>query len=1145
MLNIAEAINLPKQSGQAVTYGNLPGCSAALVLAELAMQHNFPILVITPDNLSAQRLEDEIHFFLGDRQFPLIHFPDWETLPYDHFSPHHTIISQRIKALYDIGQLSHGIVIAPVNTLLQRIAPPDFVQQNSFALHNKQFFDLQAVRERCVHQGYYAVQQVLEPGEFCLRGGIFDIFPMGSPTPYRIEIFDDEVESIRTFDPETQRTIERIESISLLPAREFPVTDASITLFRQQWRDHFTGNPGEIPLYRDISKGIIGSGIEYYLPLFFEQTTNFLDHLPQNTLLAQWGDCHKPSEQFWLEITERHYQCNIDRTRPMLEPSALYFSTSDFFSRCKQLPQLKLQLETSKYDNFEFGLTPPVFINHKSSQPLEALQQYLADNQEKKILFCAESPGRREKMLELFSQANVVPEVFNRWNNFISDSATCGISVAPLEHGIVIPSANIVIITETQLFGEHVAQQRRRKQKTQDIDNVIRNLAELKIGAAVVHVDHGVGRYLGLECMQDGDIASEYLTLEYADGGTLYVPISALHLISRYGGLDAESAPLDKLGSGRWQKVKDKAAKQIKDVAAKLLEIYAKREHKTGIKYTLSTADYNNFACSFPFEETPDQEQAIQQVIDDMCSEKRMDRLVCGDVGFGKTEVAMRAAFIAICNQKQVAVLVPTTLLAQQHFTTFQDRFADWPVTIECLSRFRTAKEQQTIMQKLQAGKVDIVVGTHKLIQPDVKYDNLGLVIIDEEHRFGVQQKDRFKQLRAEVDILTLTATPIPRTLNMAMSQVRDLSIIATPPAKRLAVKTFIQVHNTHAIREAIMREILRGGQVFFLHNSVESIDKVARELAEFAPEARIEIAHGQMRERQLEKIMSDFYHQRFNVLVCTTIIENGIDIPTANTIVIDRADHFGLAQLHQLRGRVGRSHHQAYAYLLTRPVKLMTRDAKKRLDAFATLDDLGAGFMLATHDLEIRGAGELLGEEQSGHIQTIGLTLYTELLNKAVSAIQQGGTLTEDAIKSENTVIDIKISALIPGDFIVDVHERLLLYKRIANADTDAEIDDIQEEMIDRFGLLPKPIHHLFAVTKLKLQAERLGVQKLDATLKLGRIEFKPNPAINPMTMVTLIQTQGHIYKLLSASCLQVKWQTTPEALLQTVADLLTTLQS
>lgn len=1143
MQSICQSLTVPLSYGDIRSYGSLPGCSPSLVLAELSTKLSAPLLLITPDSLSAQRLDDEIRFFSAHHTLPIIHFPDWEILPYDQFSPHHTIISQRIAALYEIGQMRQGIIIAPVSTLLQRIAPPEFVQQNSFVLREKQWFDLQATRERCIHQGYYAVQQVLAPGEFCVRGGIFDIFPMGSKTPFRIEVFADEVDTIRAFDPETQRTTARIEAVSLLPAREFPITDESITLFRHQWRDNFSGNPGDIPLYRDVSKGVMSSGIEYYLPLFFQETNNLLDHLVPDTVVIQWENCVQASDQFWQKIRERHYQCNIDSTRPLLTPDKLYYSTGDFFAHCKKFRVMKLQVNLNQHTNMDFSLAPNLFIDHKLAKPLTLLQQFLTENSENRILFCSESPGRREKLLELFRAHGIIARTVNTWQDFLVTPEKLGITVAPLADGLIIPTEKIIILTEAQLFGSQVAQTRRRKQKTQAIDNIVRNLAELKVGAAVVHIDHGVGRYVGLQTMQEGEISNEYLTLEYAGGAILYVPISALHLISRYGGLDTDTAPLDHLGSSRWKKVKEKAAKQIRDVAASLLAIYAKREAKIGVKYQLPKSEYTTFCSSFPFEETPDQEQAITQVISDMCTEKRMDRLVCGDVGFGKTEVAMRAAFIAICNKKQVAILVPTTLLAQQHFTTFQDRFADWPVTIECLSRFRTNKEQQAILEKMQANKIDIIVGTHKLIQPEVKYAALGLVIIDEEHRFGVQQKERFKQMRAEVDILTLTATPIPRTLNMAMSQVRDLSIIATPPARRLAVKTFIQVHNKYAIREAIMREILRGGQVFFLHNKVETIDKVARELAELAPEAQIEIGHGQMRERQLEKIMSDFYHQRFNVLVCTTIIENGIDIPTANTIIIDQADHFGLAQLHQLRGRVGRSHHQAYAYLLTRPTKLLTRDAKKRLDAFATLDDLGAGFMLATHDLEIRGAGELLGEEQSGHIQTIGLTLYTELLAKAVQAIQQGNELSTESINSDLTVIDIKISALIPSDFITDVHERLLLYKRISNATSDEELADLREEMIDRFGLLPQPIEQLFAVTKLKLQAEKLGIQKLEANHKVGRITFKPSPNIDPMAIVTLVQTQGHIYKLLSANCLQIKWHTQPDTLIQAIGELLTNL--
>lgn len=1143
MLKVFQSLPIPAHADDIVTAGNLPGCSLAFLLAELAVQYTHPFFVITADRLSAARLEAEIRFFSSDPTLPILHFPDWETLPYDQFSPDNSIISQRIAAMYRIGTLKRGIIITAINTILQRLAPPNFVQKNSFVLNQGDHFDIQESRERCTQQGYYSVSQVLEPGEFCTRGGIFDIFPTGSNTPFRIEIFDDKVESIRTFDPETQRTLERISTISLLPAREFPLTDDSIVLFRQQWRDHFNGNPTMMPIYNDVSQGIMSTGIEYYLPLFFQDTATLLQYLPTNTRIIQWGDCANTGRQFWQEIHYRFHEYHVDASRPLLPPKKLYISIEELGEMCHQFPQIKLHTDSTSYHNFAIHAGQDVFIDYNSTQPLQALQEYLLDYPNTHVLFCAESIGRRERILELFNRYQIFPTLFDSWPEFIQKPTHYGITVAPLDQGMFIPDANLMIITENQLFGFQVAQKSYRHSKAQTLDHVIRHLAELKIGAAVVHEDYGVGRYVGLQNLEQENITNEYLILQYADGDILYVPVTHLHLISRYGGLDNDQAPLDKLGSKRWQQAKAKAAKQIKDVAANLLAIYAAREYKLGTRYQLPESEYYDFAAKFRFEETPDQAQAIHYTIQDMCSEKHMDRLICGDVGFGKTEVAMRAAFICVYNKKQVVVLVPTTLLAQQHYTTFQDRFADWPITIECLSRFRTQKEQQSILERLQAGKIDIIIGTHKLIQDHVQYHDLGLVIIDEEHRFGVQQKERFKQLRSEVDILTLTATPIPRTLNLAISQVRDLSIIATPPARRLAVKTFIQVRNQQAIREAIQREILRGGQVYFLHNSIESIHKVARELMELAPKARIEVAHGQMRARELEHIMSNFYHQRFNVLVCTSIIETGIDIPTANTIIIDQADSFGLAQLHQLRGRVGRSHHQAYAYLLTRPLEIITPDAKKRLEAFASLNNLGAGFLLATHDLEIRGAGDVLGEEQSGHIQTIGLTLYTELLNKAVHSLQTGILPSETTIDTSHTIVDIKMTALIPNDFVIDVHERLLLYKRLANAKTFHEINELKIEIIDRFGLLPQPTQHLLAITHIKLQAEQLGIQKLEAHVNGCYLHFKANPNINSITIIKLIQTQADKYQLISNDQLKIKWQISMDDILEKVQNLLVML--
>ncbi len=1135
-----------KQSlaGQRGYWGQLYGCSDALVIAEAALAADAPIMVITSDTPAATRLEHAIRFFArstngehpsaAENELTVLTFPDWETLPYDVFSPHQDIISDRLATLARLPTLTRGVLIVPVATLLHRLAPTDFLDANCFLIDRGQQLDLGAMRTRLDSAGYRCVSQVIEHGEFAIRGSIIDLFPMGHSQPFRIELFDDEVESIRSFDPETQRSIEKVDNIRLLPAREFPFTQEAITRFRQAYRSQFEGNLQTNTIYNEISNGNTAPGIEYYLPLFFDKTHSLFNYLPKNHTVITSDGTQAAVSAFWADVEERYEQGRYDVSRPLLTPNQLFLRENEFFEYIGKQTRIEIQhfktAEKSGANNFATSAPPQLTLDVRAEQPSARLMAFLADftsaakepsasTKNGRVLFCAESTGRRETLLEILKGCGLHPQPVQTWAEFLASDAPYAITVSALEEGLLLTDKstenNIALIAEPQLFGQQVLQQRRRKRKARDADQVIKNLVELEIGAPVVHEDNGVGRYLGLEIIALGDMTQEFLTLEYAGGDKLFVPVSHLHLISRYTGASPESAPLHKLGSGQWEKAKRRAREKVRDVAAELLSIYAQRAARKGHVYHVDENQYAAFCASFPFEETPDQQDTIEAVYNDMCSNKPMDRLVCGDVGFGKTEVAMRAAFIAVQDGKQVAMLVPTTLLAQQHFENFQDRFADWPIRIASVSRFRTKKEQTQILKELEAGTIDIIIGTHKLIHGDIKYKRLGLVIIDEEHRFGVRQKDKFKALRSEVDLLTLTATPIPRTLNMSMAGLRDLSIIATAPARRLAVKTFVSEWNNTLLKEACLREIRRGGQVFFLHNSVETIEKMRRELEEMIPEAKVEVAHGQMRERELEQVMADFYHHRFNVLICTTIIETGIDIPSANTIIINRADNFGLAQLYQLRGRVGRSHHQAYAYLVVPPKRVMSADATKRLEAIESIQDLGAGFTLATHDMEIRGAGELLGEGQSGRMQEIGFTLYLELLERAVEALKAGKEPELDRPLDHGTEIDLGIPALLPDDYLPDVHTRLIQYKRIAGANSKEELRELQVEMIDRFGLLPEPTKNLFSVTELKLSATPLGIKKIEMGDSGGRIQFVEEPNIDPMKIISLIQNQSKMYKM------------------------------
>lgn len=1112
---------LPAAAGKQ-HWGNLPGAALSLAIAEAASAAKRFTLLLTADSQSAERLEQELKFFAPE--LPVLHFPDWETLPYDLFSPHQDIISQRIASLYRLPELVHGVLVVPITTALHRLAPTSFLLGSSLVLDVGQKLDVDAMRTRLEASGYRYVDTVYEHGEFTVRGALIDLFPMGSKLPYRIDLFDDEIETLRTFEPETQRSIDKVDSVRLLPAKEFPLQKEAVTRFKARFRERFDVDFRRSPIFQDLNSGITPAGIEYYIPLFFEETSTLFDYLPQDTQVFSMPGIEAAAETFWKDVRNRYEERRVDPERPLLPPAELFLPVDDCFARLKNWPRVVASQDDVESgvgrERFPAQVLPDLAIEAKANQPLAALSKFLGEFPGR-VLFTAESAGRREVLLELLERLKLRPKTLDSWQEFVDSKERLAITIAPLDEGLVLEEPALALVAESPLFGQRVMQRRRRDKRADShaSDAVIKNLAELREGAPVVHIDHGVGRYLGLATLEVENQVAEFLMLAYAEEAKLYVPVANLHLIARYTGSDDELAPLHRLGSEAWQKAKRKAAEQVRDVAAELLDIYARRAAREGYAFADPKLDYDTFSAGFPFEETPDQQTTIEAVRADMLAPKPMDRLVCGDVGFGKTEVAMRAAFIAVHGGRQVAILVPTTLLAQQHYNSFRDRFADWPVTVEVMSRFKSAKEINAAVADLAEGKIDIVIGTHKLLQEDVKIKNLGLVIIDEEHRFGVRQKEQLKALRSEVDILTLTATPIPRTLNMAVAGMRDLSIIATPPARRLSVRTFVMEQNKPTVKEALLRELLRGGQVYYLHNDVKTIEKCAADLAELVPEARIGIGHGQMHERDLEQVMSDFYHKRFNVLIASTIIETGIDVPSANTIIIERADKFGLAQLHQLRGRVGRSHHQAYAYLLTPPRKQITPDAEKRLEAIANTQDLGAGFVLATNDLEIRGAGELLGDGQSGQIQAVGFTLYMEMLERAVKSIRKGEQPNLDQPLGGGPEVNLRVPGLIPEAYLPDVHTRLILYKRIANAADEEGLKDLQVEMIDRFGLLPEPTKNLVRLTSLKLKAEQLGIKKVDAGPQGGRIEFAAETPVDPLTLIKLIQSQPKRYKFEGAT--------------------------
>jgi transcription-repair coupling factor (superfamily II helicase) len=1113
-------------------YTRLTGSSDALALAQFA-EKSTPLVLITASALEAQRLVEEIPFFAPGLRVHLL--PDWETLPYDHFSPHQDLISERLATLHHISRQSCDVLVVPVTTALYPLAPPEYLAAFTFFLKRGEKLNLQGLREQMTFAGYSHVQQVLSPGEFCVRGGIIDLFAMGSVLPYRIDLFDDEIESIATFDVDTQRTLYPVPEIRLLPAREFPLDEKGQAHFRQSFRDRFEGDPSKSRIYKEVSKGNAPAGIEYYLPLFFDKTATLFDYLPKNATLCLHGNVDEAIEQFGVDALSRYNLLRGDPQHPLLPLSDLFMDSEAFFIALKEFARLNIVRspvapaqagaqsieeldprfrgddENKKLTPCATATLPNIAVNRHADTPTQAFAAFLKSFDGRTLLL-ADSLGRREIMSGYLLEYGLEAEACEDFASFLTGTKKFMLGIGPVQNGFLLPDQKLAIVTETELYASQPRNRAARTAKKSNVEGMLRDLSELKVGDPVVHEQHGIARYQGLVNLDLGEGEGEFLLLEYAGGDKLYVPVSQLHVIGRYSGGAHDTAPLHKLGSGAWDKAKRRAMQQVRDTAAELLNIYAQRATRKGYAFKLTQRDYEEFSAGFGFEETPDQAAAITAVIDDLQSGKPMDRLICGDVGFGKTEVALRAAFVAAMDGKQVAVLVPTTLLAEQHFQNFSNRFADWPIRIAELSRFRSAKEQTQALQDMAAGKLDIIIGTHKLIQKGIEFNNLGLVIIDEEHRFGVQQKEKLKALRAEVDILTLTATPIPRTLAMSLEGLRDFSIIATAPQRRLSIKTFVSSYSQGVIREAVLRELKRGGQVYFLHNEVDTIANMAEKLTELLPEARIRVAHGQMGERELEAVMRDFYQQRFNILLCTTIIETGLDIPTANTIIMNRADRFGLAQLHQLRGRVGRSHHQAYAYLLVDSLDGLTTQAKKRLEAIQAMEQLGSGFYLAMHDLEIRGAGEVLGESQSGEMQEIGFSLYTDMLNAAVASLKQGREPDMAHPLGITTEINLHSPALLPGDYCGDIHQRRVIYKRLANCTSQTDLDGMHQELIDRFGLLPEPAQTLLDCHRLRILAKPLGIAKVDASSDAIQLQFVANPPIDPMKIITLIQSRRHI---------------------------------
>lgn len=1127
-------------AGKRFTLPRPPSSADALLLAQLAEREKAAgraTAVFTADATDAQRLIDELAFFAPGLRTAL--FPDWETLPYDTFSPHQDLISERLATLWRISQRDVDVVIVPATTALYRLAPPAFLAGYTFHFKTKQKLEESKLKAQLTLAGYSHVTQVVSPGEYAVRGGLIDLFPMGSLVPFRVDLFDDEIDSIRTFDPDTQRSLYPVPEVRLLPGREFPMDDDARAGFRSRWRELLDGDPTKSRIYKDMGNGVATAGIEYYLPLFFEQTATVFDYLGASATVVLHGDLEPAFQHFWQDTRERYRLVQGDSERPALPPETLFLNAEQFYAKAKPHAQLAIRSGRTQPDAaataeagpatpadespyVEFEVLPPLAVVRGAEEPLQRLQGHIRNTQQR-ILILAESNGRRESLLDFLRASGVSPPAFDSLAEFeLAGDEKIGIATSTLASGFAWLEQGIDFITETELFATAPTTRRRSRKQEQvsDVEALIKDLSELNLGDPIVHSAHGIGRYRGLINMDLGQgknadgspVMQEMLHLEYADKATLYVPVSQLHQISRYTGVSADEAPLHRLGSGQWEKAKRKAAEQVRDSAAELLNIYARRAAREGHAFRYSPQDYEVFANDFGFEETADQKAAIHAVVQDMISPRPMDRLICGDVGFGKTEVALRAAFIAVTGGRQVAFLAPTTLLAEQHYQTLVDRFSKWPVKIAEMSRFRSAKEITAAGKGLADGTIDIVIGTHKLLSPSTHFKNLGLLIIDEEHRFGVRHKEMMKSMRADVDVLTLTATPIPRTLGMALEGLRDLSVIATAPQRRLAIKTFVRTEGNGVIREAVLRELKRGGQVYFLHNEVETIENRRQKLEEILPEARIAVAHGQMPERQLESVMRDFVAQRYNILLCSTIIETGIDVPTANTIVMSRADKFGLAQLHQLRGRVGRSHHQAYAYLMVPDIEGLTKHAAQRLDAIQQMEELGSGFYLAMHDLEIRGAGEVLGENQSGNMMEIGFQLYNEMLGEAVRALKAGEEPDLLSPLNVTTEINLHAPALLPDDYCGDVHLRLSFYKKLATAKTTDQIDLLLEEIVDRFGKLPVQAQTLIDTHRLRVLARPYGVVKVDAAPGVINITFRKDPPIDAMNIINLIQKNKHI---------------------------------
>ena len=1096
---------------------HLHGSAAALALAEAARTDEELYVIVTDAARELARLSAELAFFASAR-VPLLTFPDWEVLPYDLFSPHPDIVSERLRTLYELPRMRHGCLIVTVDTLMQRLPPQQYVQARAFQFARGERLDLEPLRARLIEAGYASVSQVHDPGEFAVRGSLFDVYPMGAPEPLRVDLFDEQIEAIRSFDPDTQRSLQPIERVQLLPARELPLDAEAVKDFRRRFRTRFEGDPMHSSIYRGVSAGLAPAGVEFYLPLFFERTATLFDYLPANAVIVRDAALPVALEQAWQQIESRYEERRHDIERPILAPAELFLDPDSLATQLERFAAVTLERPQEPIEPgpgvFATREPPDLRIDTRAERPLARLEAFLGQLGGR-ALIAADSPGRREVLQQQLRAHGHPPETVADWESFLAARAPLALTVAPDLAGLWVSDPPLAVIAESQLFGARAPQQRRRARAAADPQAVLRDLQDLNPGAPVVHEQYGVGRYVGLQPMEVAGEAGEFLVLEYQGGDRIYVPVHSLHLVTRYTGAAAESAPLHKLGTDQWAKARKRAAEQIRDIAAELLDLYARRKTLQGLRLAVNEADYRAFAETFPFEETLDQSQAIAQVLADLDNERPMDRIVCGDVGFGKTEVAMRAAFAAVQSGKQVAVLAPTTLMAQQHLTNFRDRFADWPVHIEGLSRFGNAKETRATLEGLERGSVDIVIATHRLLHAHTRFKDLGLLIVDEEQRFGVRDKERLQALRANVHVLTLTATPIPRTLNMALGGLRDLSLITTPPAQRLAIKTFVIEWHGPTLREAVLRELRRGGQIYFVHNEIRTIEKIGADLARLIPEASLRVGHGQMRERDLEQLMVDFYHRRFDLLLCTTIIESGIDVPTANTIIINRADHMGLAQLHQLRGRVGRSHHRAYAYLVAPPPRALSADAAKRLEAIESMEELGAGFALATHDLEIRGAGELLGEAQSGQMSEIGLAMYLDLLGEAIAALKAGREPDLERPLAAATEVEIRLPALLPEAYIGDVHVRLGLYKRIAAAESTDALDALSGEIYDRFGPLPAPAQRLVRIAKLKLSARALGIRRLDLGPQGAVVLFEERTAVNPTTLVKLMQRSPGEYRL------------------------------